>query len=300
MQRFKYMLKQAFKNLGKNKWYTLASVGTMTACLFLFGIFYILAQNISHMILHAEETMTVTVLFEQGISEADRNHLETQILERSEVKNLVYISPEEAWEKFKTEIFKDHEELAETFKDDNPLADSESFEITTKEIEQQTELVEWLESLPGVRQVNSAEYAVKTLEAVNSMVSMISGGMITILLLVSLFLISITVSVGIFMRKEEISILRMLGANDYFIRGPYVCEGLMLGFLGGIVPLGILYIVYGNVMEYLLTKFEGLAGILAFLSAGEIFMVLVPTILAFGIGIGFVGSFITVRRYLRG
>lgn len=299
MQKLIYMLKQSMQNVWRNKLYTLASVGTITACLFLFGIFYMLAANLTFMIEKAETEMSITVLFQKGIGEERINELYNAIAEQPEVNTVVYISADEAWDNFKKEIFKNHEELAETFQDDNPLIDSESFEITTKKIEDQEKIVALIRDMEGVRQVNSAENTVKGLQSFNSLITCLTGGIIGILVLVSLFLISITVSAGISRRKNEISIMQLLGADDIMIKGPYVAEGVFIGGLGAFFPLVMLNMVYRWIMDYLLGRFSALAGILAFLSPGEVFRVLLPAILLIGVGIGFLGSHMTMRRHLR-
>lgn len=299
MRRLLYMIRQAGRNVVNNRLYTLASVGTITACLFLFGVFYVLGENLDYMVKNAESNMTITVLFQEGIQEETLDRIQEKLEERPEVKDIRYISAEEAWENFKGEIFKDHEEYADTFKDDNPLADSASYEVTTKRIEDQTELVQYIKTLEGVRQVNSAEHTVESLETLNLMVSWGSGGIFVIMLLVSVFLTSITVAVGIARKKEEIRVLRLLGANDLFIQGPYVFEGMLLGLLGSLIPIGILYLVYSKVMNYVLTHFEALSGFLDFLDVGDVFAGLAPMIMLIGVGIGLAGSFLTVKRHLK-
>lgn len=299
MRRLLYMIRQAGRNVINNRLYTLASVGTITACLFLFGVFFVLGENLDYMVKNAESNMTITVLFQEGIQEETLDRIHKKLEERPEVKDIWYISADEAWENFKGEIFKDHEEYADTFKDDNPLADSASYEVTTKRIEDQTELVQYIKTLEGVRQVNSAEHTVESLETLNLMVSWGSGGIFVIMLLVSIFLTSITVAVGIARKKEEIRVLRLLGANDLFIQGPYVFEGMLLGLLGSLIPIGILYLVYSKVMNYVLTHFEALSGFLDFLDVGDVFAGLAPMIMLIGVGIGLAGSFLTVKRHLK-
>lgn len=300
MQKLIYAIKQSLQNIWKNKLYTLASVGTITACLFLFGTFYMLASNLQYMVEKAEASMSITVLFQKGIEEDRIDELFQIISEQPEVNSIVYITAQEAWENFQKEIFNNHEELAKTFEDDNPLADSESFEITTNKIEQQENLVEFIRGLDGVRQVNSAEYTIKSLESFNSLFTCLTGAVIGILVLVSLFLISITVSVGIARRKDEISIMQMLGADDVMIKGPYIAEGLLIGGLGALFPLIILNALYRWVMNYLLEKFSVLSGFLTFLTEEEVFRVLIPTVILIGMGIGFLGSYITLQKYLNG
>ena len=111
MRRLLYMIRQAGRNVINNRLYTLASVGTITACLFLFGVFYVLGENLDYMVKNAESNMTITVLFQEGIQEETLDRIHKKLEERPEVKDIRYISADEAWENFKGEIFKDHEEI---------------------------------------------------------------------------------------------------------------------------------------------------------------------------------------------
>ena len=119
------------------------------------------------------------------------------------------------------------------------------------------------------------------------------------LLAVSIFLISNTVTIGISVRREEINIMKYIGATDFFVRAPFVIEGLIIGLIGAAIPLGVVYSIYINAMDMILSRFNELGSILAFLSVDEIFSILVPVSLGIGAGIGFIGSFVTVRKHLR-
>ena len=131
------------------------------------------------------------------------------------------------------------------------------------------------------------------------MLTYVSSAIILILLAVSLFLISNTVTIGISVRKEEISIMKYIGATDFFVRAPFVFEGMIIGAVGAGIPLLIIYTIYNNVLNLLTTKFPALTGLLHFVSVGDVFRILIPVSLAIGIGIGFFGSFSTVRKHLR-
>ena len=126
-----------------------------------------------------------------------------------------------------------------------------------------------------------------------------SVAIIGILLAVSIFLISNTVTIGISVRKEEISIMKYIGATDFFVRSPFVIEGMLIGAIGALIPMGIIYSVYNEVIGYIIGKFSNLSKLLAFLPVNEIFSKLLPGSLIMGIGIGFLGSIITVRKHLR-
>lgn len=292
-----YTIRQGFANIFRNKWYSLASIATISSCLFLFGIFYAVVANFQYILKTAQEGVAVTVFFTEGISEEQITVLGQQIAARSEVDHINYISAEEAWESFKTEYLG---EYADGFTE-NPLADSANYEIYIKDVSQQASLVEYLNSLKdqGIRQVNQSELTATTLDGINRLVGYVALGIILLLLLVSVFLISNTVTIGISVRKEEINIMKYIGATDFFVRFPFIVEGMLIGALGALIPLGIVYVVYNNVIGFVMNKFTVLSSILNFLPVQDVFHVLLPVSLAIGVGIGFIGSFTTVRKHIR-
>ena len=294
---FFYTFKQGIRSIFKNKWYSLASVATIGACLFLFGVFYAIITNVQSIVKNAEEGVSVTVFFEEGLEDARIKEIGDLINARTEVasEKTNFVSAEEAWASFKDEYLG---EYADGFTD-NPLANSANYEIYLNDISQQDSLVEYLQNLDGVRRVNYSQVTASTLTGFNAMLAYVSAAIILILLAVSLFLISNTVTIGISVRKEEISIMKYIGATDFFVRAPFVFEGIIIGAVGAGIPLLIIYAIYNNVLELLTTKFPALTGFLNFVPVGTIFQTLAPVALALGIGIGFFGSFTTVRKHLR-
>lgn len=294
---FFYTFKQGIRSIFKNKWYSLASVATIGACLFLFGVFYAIITNVQSIVKNAEEGVSVTVFFDEGLEDARIKEIGDLINARQEVasEKTNFVSAEEAWTSFKDEYLG---EYADGFTD-NPLANSANYEIYLKDISQQDSLVEYLQNLEGVRRVNYSQVTASTLTGFNAMLTYVSATIILILLAVSLFLISNTVTIGISVRKEEISIMKYIGATDFFVRAPFVFEGIIIGAVGAGIPLLIIYAIYNNVLELLTTKFPALTGFLNFVPVGSVFQTLVPVAFALGIGIGFFGSFTTVRKHLR-
>ena len=131
------------------------------------------------------------------------------------------------------------------------------------------------------------------------MIGYVSLGIIIILLAVSVFLISNTVMIGISVRKEEINIMKYIGATDFFVRSPFVIEGILIGLLGSVVPLVSIYYLYTNIIVYIGEKFQILSGLLNFLPVEMIFSTLLPVSVGIGVGIGFLGSIVTVRKHLK-
>lgn len=294
-----YCIVQGVKNLKRNRMFSLASVGTITACLFLFGIFYAILMNFQYIIDNAETSVGVTVFFDEGITDEQIENIGTELKSRPEVIECNYISAEEAWEKCKEEMFDGQEDLTDTFAEDNPLADSASYEVFLSDIDKQEGFVEYAKGLDGVRQVNNAENTVRSLSSFNALVAYASATIIIILIAVSIFLISTSVTMGISIRREEIRIMRLVGASDFFVKAPFIVEGIIIGIGGTIVPLGILLILYRKIIAYVMTKFDVLSNLLTFLSAGKVFNTLIPISFVIGIGIGFIGSYITVRKHLK-
>lgn len=294
-----YNVGQGMKNVWRNKMFSLASIATMSACIFLFGIFYSLGTNFESMVKTAEEGVAVTVFFDEGITEARIQEIGDEISKRPEVSTYNFVSADEAWETFQVEYFDGNEDLAAGFADDNPLANSANYEIYLSDVSMQSTLVSFLEGLEGVRQVNQSEVAAKTLTDINSAITVIFMGIVIILLAVSIFLISNTVMVGVSVRSEEIAIMKLIGAKDAFVRAPFVVEGIFIGFIGSIIPLVLLYFMYERVIAYMASEFNFLSDMVSFIPVEQIFTTLVPISLVLGVGIGWIGSRVTLHKHLK-
>lgn len=293
-----YTLKQGIKNIKRNWMFSIASILTMAACIFLVGVFYSLVTNVDNIAQKVEQEVPVTVFFDEGTTEEQMQEVGNLIQARPEVERVEFESAEQAWENFKDKYFQGSD-AAEGFKDDNPLVNSSNYHVYLNQIEKQTELVNYIQGLEQVRDVEQSEQAANTLGSFNKLVSYASIVIIALLLIISIFLISNTISVGISVRKEEIGIMKYIGATDAFVRAPFLLEGMVLGVIGAAIPLIALYFLYNSVVEYILNKFSVLTGVVAFIPVWQIYQILLPIGLALGIGIGFIGSMMTTRKHLR-
>ncbi|MBO7357416.1 MAG: permease-like cell division protein FtsX [Lachnospiraceae bacterium] len=291
---FFYTLWQGFKNIFRNKLFSLASIATIGACLFLFGIFYAILANFENIVKTAEEGVCIVVFFDEDITDKRIDEIGEMINKRAEVSALNFVSADEAWETFKEDYLG---EYSEGFTE-NPLAGSSNYEIYLNDVSMQASLVTYIESIPGVREVKRSELTALTLSSANKLIGYVSVGIIGILLAVSVFLISNTVTIGISVRSEEISIMKYVGATDFFVRAPFVIEGMLIGLIGAAIPLTVIYFVYNRALTFVTEQFSVLSSLLNFLSVDKVFSVLLPVSLAVGVGIGFFGSFITVRKHL--
>ena len=278
--------------------FSLASIIPMAACIFLVGVFYSLVTNVDNIAHKVEQEVPITVFFDEGTTDEQMQEVGNLIQARQEVERVEFESGDQAWQNFKDKYFQGSD-AADGFKDDNPLVNSSNYQVYLNQIEKQTELVNYIQGLDHVREVNQSEQAANTLGSFNKLVSYASIIIIAILLLISVFLISNTVSVGISVRKEEIGIMKYIGATDAFVRAPFVLEGMVLGVIGAAIPLVALYFLYNTAVEFILTKFNVLTGVVDFIPVWQIYQMLLPIGLLLGIGIGFIGSIWTTRKHLR-
>ena len=294
-----YQTKQGFKNIGRNKMFSIASIATMAACIFLFGIFFSIVTNFRYMVQKAEEGVAITVFFDEEATDAQIKKIGDELKSQNGVLKVNFVSADEAWDSFKDEYFGDAKELADGFKDDNPLSGSDNYEVYMSDVAKQKDVVSYAEKLDGVSKVNKSDVVAKTLTSVNRLIYYVSIVLIGILLAVSIFLISNTVTMGITVRREEIAIMKYIGAKDGFVRAPFIIEGLVIGLIGAVIPLVILYFVYDKAVAYVMTKFSLLNNIIEFLPVTTVYRTLLPVGLILGVGIGFIGSAFTIRKHLR-
>ena len=296
-----YTVKQGIHNIWQNKIFSLASIATMSACIFLFGLFFSIVTNFQSMVKEVEsDSVAVTVFFDEGISQEEIENIGAEIISRLEVSEYNFDSAEEAWEGFRDYNFGDSKEAAETFKGDNPLIHSSHYEIYLNDVAMQPVLVDFLKGLDGVREVRHSSTVADTLSDFNSLIGYISVGIILILFLVATFLISNTVTTGIAVRRDEIGIMKLIGATDAFVRAPFIVEGILIGLIGSVLPLLVLYFLYDWIIVYIDENFGFLSQLqISFIPAKGVFHTLVPVALVLGVGIGFLGSRITIRKHLK-
>lgn len=302
---FFYCLKQGLYNIRRNVLFSLASVATVSACIFLFCLFFSIVQNVRHIVYEAETTVGITVFFNEDADDAQKTEVKEAIEQRGGVKEIHYTSAEEAWSTFQKEYFGDEaKELSAAFADDNPLATSDSYEVFLNNIEDQQSMVAYIKTLPGVREVNYANAVVSGLKGMNRVVSGLSIVIIAVLFAVSIFLISNTISVAAAFRKRENEIMKLIGATNFMIRAPFVAEGVLIGLFGAALPLVGMYFMYKKASVWLLAQLSSggmqpSADIFSLIPLSEIFPQMLAIGLLLGVGMGFFVSVFTIRKHLK-
>ncbi len=294
-----YCLKQGLVNIKRNKLFSLASIGTIAACVFLIGVIFSLIINVNYIEKRLEQQIGITIFFDNGLDQAGIDAIGEQIKADEMVDQYTFTSAEEAWEGFKDDYFAEDPELAEGFAEDNPLADSASYTVYLKNINDQDAFIEKMEAVEGVRKVKHSEQAKDTLTNISRLLGYISVALIIILLGVGIFLISNTVMIGISVRKHEIKIMKLIGATNSFVRAPFVIEGVIIGLVGSAIPLVIIRLIYSRLIDFVMNRFGVMAKSIPFAPVNDIFTILIPLGLGIGAGIGLIGSALSLRKHLK-
>ncbi len=299
LRTFFYLIGQGLLNIIKNQLMSIAAITTISASIFMVSLFYIVGSNVEYMLDAIESEMGITIFFEKETEEERILEIKTLLEVRKEVHEVIYISADEAWADFKSSYFEGREDQLSGFEEDNPLKDSASLVVYYDDLDTQKALSEYVTSLPDVRYIRQADEVVDVMQSFNSLVRYSSLVIVSILVIISIFLISNTVRLGISTRRKEIEIMKHIGAKDSFIRGPFIIEGMVIGVLGTLIPLGIIYYMYDNMTAKLVEQFTLLSNFLVFREIGDIYVSLIPIALGTGVVIGLVGSGVTVGKYLR-
>ncbi|MBO4838916.1 MAG: permease-like cell division protein FtsX [Lachnospiraceae bacterium] len=299
MRNLPYMISQSFKGIRKHLGTSLFSLAIMVFTIFLFDGAAAILLNLGNFVKEAEENVGITVFFREGLSEQDIKALGEQISASPEVRRVKYTSAEEAWENYKKIYFAGNEKLAEGFADNNPLANSASYEIFLEDMSGQKMFAVWLEGLPGVRKVNVSNAVTGALQNASSLIRIGTVVILAVLVVVAVVLIANGIAMTISQRQEQIHIMRYMGATNGFIRGPFLIEGALIGLLGALIPLLITWFGYPPVVEGIRNKYVNLANIFAFLPRQKVFAVIIPVSLALSLGIGLAGSAFSIKKHLK-
>ena len=294
-----YVFKTGFRNLGNKKIFSFASIGTIASSVLVFCIFFVLATNIKGIIKEVETTVGIQVFFDIGLSEDDIQDIANSNFITEDVKSIRFKSSNEAWEKFKKEYFGNKEELASAFEDDNPLANSASYEILLNDITKQYDYVNYLKTIDGVRQVNYSNVLIDTLTNLNIGISTFSMILVVLLLVIAMILISNTITLSSQFRRKENEIMKLIGATNFMIRAPFVIEGFFIGLFGSLIPVVLMCAIYNYLMKLLVERASFLSNIFTPVELMYIAMPMSTMAISVSCLICMIVSFFTIRKHLK-
>lgn len=287
--------KTSLVNLWRNGVMTFSSIFAVTITLLLIGVISVLALNVQDISANIEEGVRIYVKLERSIDENTENEVGKQIKQLKGVASATYFSKDEELSKLIDKQGEDGKELFESYRDDNPLG--AAYEVEAKDPTKLASLAKKIKDIPNVNSVNyggdSTQSMVSTLNTIQT------GGTVFIvgLVIVALFMISNTIKITITARSTEISIMRMVGASNWYIRIPFMLEGMLIGLFGAIIPILVLVYGYGALYNY---TGGSLMSSMLVLKAPMPFIRDFSFILAgLGAGVGLIGSFVSIRRFLK-
>ena len=287
--------KTSLVNLWRNGAMTFSSIFAVTITLLLIGVISVLALNVQDISANIEEGVRIYVKLERSTDENAENEVGKQIKQLKGVASATYFSKDEELSKLIDKQGEDGKELFESYRDDNPLG--AAYEVEAKDPTQLASLAKKIKDIPNVNSVNyggdSTQSMVSTLNTIQTSGTVFIVGLV----IVALFMISNTIKITITARSTEISIMRMVGASNWYIRIPFMLEGMLIGLFGAIIPIFVLVYGYGALYNY---TGGSLMSSMLVLKAPMPFIRDFSFILAgLGAGVGLIGSFVSIRRFLK-
>ncbi len=289
---FRYFITEAFKNIFSNGWMTIVSIFTVMASLLVLGVFLLLSINLTGIAGDLESSYEIIVVMDEKTTDEGILSIRKQIIKTENVTNAVLDRNTDRLEALK-EQFGENASLLDRYKDDNPLRNW--YKITLNDLTKTKETVKELAKIDGVEKVIQNEDAISKLVKMTNYIKAFSIWIILALAVVSVFIISNTIKLTVYTRRKEINIMKFVGATDWFIRWPFIIEGIFIGIIGACVSIALVlpsYNVLIGIVENINIMFITLKPLKEILS-----VVLWST---FGLGaiLGGVGSLISVRKHL--
>ena len=291
----KYFFSEAFSGVIRNRLMSVASIGTVAACIFMIIISYCALTNVNYMLTQIEESIGISIFLEDDADADTVLALNDQLVTMEYVDSVRYISSEEALDEMKQSW--DAEDILSGFDEtNNPLTGS--FEVNLTDISHQSEVVEKIEQLDGVRKIRSSETETEFLVKLSHFLRIFGGVLILALAAISVVIITNTIKLSVFTRRTEISIMKYVGATDWFIRWPFIIEGIIIGVVGASIPIIIAWPLYNKLISIIYEQIPMIHSIVSFRFGIDIFSILLPVALIFGALLGVLGSNISLRKHL--
>lgn len=297
LRSLKFYFKEAFNNLSRNKLMAFASVITVMSCILIFSVSFYFVENINFALEKINSAIGLSVIIKDDLPDEKVDMLKKKISELVYVKKIDFVSSEQALKNF-METFEDSKEILAGLKEDNPLP--RSFDILLLDNKFYEDAIKACENLKddGVEKVKHALAETNVLMSISKILHIVSAVMIFLLGIISIVIIINTIRLAVNSRREEIIIMKYIGATNWFIRWPFIIEGMIIGFVGSVIPVLICWPCYEKIIEFIYIKMSFMKKIFEFKSGLIIFSELLPIALSLGLFIGIVGSVSSVKKYL--
>lgn len=291
-----YLLGEGFRNVFNNKKSSGASLAIMCATMLIFGVFFLIVENINNMVTNLEEQQGMQVFIKEDATEAQIEQIGEQIKTLDGVNTITYVSKEDALNSMKEKL-KDKQSLLSGWDEDNPFR--ASYVVTLTDLKLSSDIQDEISKIDNIYSIESRDDTINALVTIANGVRIVSATILILLILISVFIIANTIKLTVHARRKEISIMKYVGATDGFIRWPFIIEGILIGIMAALLSIGLLAIVYAlisnSVAQSTIMQKIGVN----LLSFNNMLNLLIIVYLILGIGIGTIGSSISMRKYLK-
>ena len=290
---FGYLMGEGFKNVFKNKKSTVACLAIMCATMLIFGIFFIISKNISNAVNEIEAAQAIQVFIKDDANDDQIEELGKKINAINGVNSIKFKSKEEALNQMK-ETLKDKQYLLEGL-DIFPA----SYVVKLTDLTLSSSVQEQISKLDYVKTITSRDDTMNTLVTIGNGIKIVTGVVLVLLILISIFIIANTIKLTVHARRKEISIMKYIGATNGFIRAPFIVEGIIIGTIASMLSVLLIGLAYNTISNKILTS--SLSKVIQFnlLSFNDLFNLIIIVYLALGIGVGILGSAMSMRKYLK-
>ena len=286
-----YFVREVIISMIRNRWMTFASIGTVTVSLFVLGVFMLLVVNLTRMASELESQVQITVYLNDALTEEGRAEVEKMMRDMNSISKIEYIPREQAIKRLEDRLG-DHRYILEALGDSNPLPNS--YEVTVKKPEAVQSTAEAIADLYGVDEAKYGQDVASHLFDMTRLVRMFGFLLMLLLAGATIFIISNTIRLTVFARRKEIAIMKYVGATDWFIRIPFVLEGISLGLIGG----GLAALALRSFYSVMAAKIYSTLTFFPLVPQYPFVNYLTAVIIGSGIIIGIIGSTISLKRFL--
>ena len=291
-----YLIKEGFKSVFKQKKMTGASIIIMCATMFMFGVFYLLGENINFVMRQVESQQGMRVMIKEEATNDQIKDLQIKIQQIDGVNTVTFSSKEDALATVKS-WFGDKQDLLIGYDEDNPFP--ASYFVTLTDLSRNEEVQKKIKELEMVDDISTKNDTISTLSTVAKNIQMVTLVLLILLIIISIFIISYTIKLTVYARRREISIMKYVGATNGFIRGPFIVEGIIIGIISAFITLAIIGLAYKQTLSKILESSVIQRLTISLYSFSELFARVLLVYLILGIGIGVIGSIISMRKYLK-
>lgn len=288
-----YLIKEGVRNLFKNKKSTMSALMIMCATMLIFGLFFVIGENLNAFVENVADAQEIRVIIDNDATESEIEEVGSEILAIDGVKSAEFVSKDEALEYMKDML---GDELIEGYSERNIF--SVAYNVTLTDLKLNDEVQDNINQIPHVKKIVSSNQTISQIISLAKGVRVVTAGILALLIVISVSIIANTIKLTVHARRKEISIMKYVGATNSFIRWPFLVEGVIIGVVAGLLSVGIIFAAYTGVANQLAnTSFLQMAN-WTLLNFSDMFNLILLVYLGLGIGIGVLGSSISMRKYL--